>query len=414
MMERYSKITIRENGTQKTVRIGSHLKPEVLTGVIEKWQSLIDVTAKIINVPSGLIMKLNEDSIEVLVKSQTDGNPYHAGEEAKLIYGLYCETVIGTQKPLLIQDAKQDAVWKDNNPDVIINMIAYLGLPINWPDGEVFGTVCVLDNKENHFNSDYYDLLSQVKTHIETDLNMLIANQQLADKNNELEQMNSIKSRFLSLISHDIRGGIGVLDEHLKLTIENFEEYDNARLKKILLSLSQNASSAFHTLESLLKWSKNDLLQLQPQKSTIDLVQILENLLDYFHQAVLLKDIELKKEYDAEEILISADENMIYASLRNILSNAIKYNTPGGKIFIRIKSVETRKMIEIEDTGIGMSQKKIQELFTYHTSETGSEQSGLEGAGIGLILAKDFLDKNDARLDIISEPKKGTKFVITL
>lgn len=188
MNERHSNITVRETNKRKTVKIGSELKPEIVSGVIRKWQSLIDITAKIVGVPSGLIMKLNEETIEVFVKSNTEGNPYEAGEEAKLIYGLYCENVIGTQKQLLVPDATKSKVWKENNPDVGINMISYLGLPINWPDGEVFGTVCLLDKKENHFSADYIDLLTQVKNHIETDLQLLVASKELDRQNIELKQ----------------------------------------------------------------------------------------------------------------------------------------------------------------------------------------------------------------------------------
>lgn len=102
MNERYSQVIVRESGKQISVSIGSDLKPEIDSGVIQKWQSLIDVTSKIVNVPSGLIMRLNEDTIEMFVKSSTQGNPYVEGEKTKLIYGLYCEMVIGTQKRLLV------------------------------------------------------------------------------------------------------------------------------------------------------------------------------------------------------------------------------------------------------------------------------------------------------------------------
>ena len=106
-MDRYSSITIRGVTGSKKVRITSNIKPEIVSEIIVKWQSLLDATASIINVPSALIMKLNEDTIEVFLKSNTKGNPYEAGEEAKLVYGLYCETVIGTQKKLLVTDAKK-------------------------------------------------------------------------------------------------------------------------------------------------------------------------------------------------------------------------------------------------------------------------------------------------------------------
>ncbi|MBN2635857.1 MAG: PAS domain S-box protein [Prolixibacteraceae bacterium] len=187
-MEKHAMVTIRQTGKQKTVKISSKLKPEITSFIIQKWQSLIDVTAKIVGVPSGLIMKLNEDTIEVFIKNNSEENPYKPGDEIKLIYGLYCETVCGTQKQLLVPDATKSKVWKDNNPDVDINMISYLGLPINWPDGEVFGTVCLLDNKENSYSKDYIDLLNQVKNHVETDLKLLVASQKLAAQNRELRQ----------------------------------------------------------------------------------------------------------------------------------------------------------------------------------------------------------------------------------
>ena len=154
-MEKFSTISVRETKESKTVKISSDSKPIIDSLIIEKWQSLIDILAKIVNVPTGLIMRLKESTIEVLLKSNTEGNPYETGEEAKLIYGLYCETVIGTQKELLVPNATKSPVWKNNNPDVDINMISYLGVPLNWPDGECFGTVCLLDIKENIYTSSF-------------------------------------------------------------------------------------------------------------------------------------------------------------------------------------------------------------------------------------------------------------------
>jgi len=139
--------------------------------IIEKWQELTDVLADIIGVPSALIMKTNNDFIEVFVSSKTDMNPYHAGETDKL-RGLYCETVIKTQNKLLISNATFDKDW-DKNPDIKLGMIAYLGFPINFPNNQPFGTICVLDNKENHFSTKYEKLLLQFKKAIELDLALM-------------------------------------------------------------------------------------------------------------------------------------------------------------------------------------------------------------------------------------------------
>lgn len=414
MENRYSKITIRENQEQKTVQIGSTLKPEIVASIINKWQYLIDTVAKIVNVPSGLIMRLNEDSIEVFMKSQTKGNPYEVGEEAKLIYGLYCETVIGTQKQLLVPDATKNVIWNKNNPDVDINMISYLGFPINWPDGEVFGTVCLLDNKENYFNQNFTDLLQTAKTFIETDLRLMVSNQKLENQNIQLNKTNEIKSKFLSLISHDIRGAIGTLTEFLKLILTELDNFDKNKLKKSLMSLSKSADYTYSTLENLLSWSKNEMLLLEANKANINIVNVLNRVINYYQQTIELKQLNILTDFYSNTVLACVDEKMIETALRNIISNSVKYNYPGGKIFIRLHKRENKNIIEIEDTGIGMSHDTISNLFRYDNQHKSKGTGGESSAGIGLILAKEFLDKNDATVSIVSEIGKGTKFEIQI
>lgn len=411
--EKYSHIFIREKYESKKVKIGSDSKPEVTASVLKKWQSLLDTLAKIAAVPSSLIMRLNEDSIEVFLKSETEGNPYEKGEEARLVYGLYCETVIGTQEKLLVPNATKSKVWKDNNPDVDINMISYLGFPINWPDGEVFGTVCLLDSKENNFNEDFSNLLQQVKQHIETDLEQLVIKQKLEEKNKELEQMNETKSRFLSLISHDIRGGIGVLDEFLRIIIENLDNYDNTKIRTMLKTLSERAGYSFQMLDNLLNWTKNDMVELHADKTYFDVVKQIENLLDYFKQSLSLKKIIIDKNFSDEKMRIHADKRMIKASLRNILSNAIKYTPNGGRIMIKTRGKNNRQIIYIEDTGIGMNEKQLEKLFTYNDAYTKHGTNGEESSGIGLMLTKEFLDKNEAQVKVKSVLGKGTCFKIS-
>ena len=413
-MIKHSTITIRETKESKMVKIGSDLKPKIAQGVIDKWQSLIDTVAKIADVPSGLIMRLNEKTIEVFLTSETEGNPYKVGEQANLIYGLYCETVIGTQKKLLVPDATKNKSWKENNPDVDIDMISYLGFPINWPDGEVFGTVCVLDNKENYYSNDLSNLLHQIKQHIETDLQILLLNTDLVEKNSQLEQLNNTKSKFLSLISHDIRGSVGTLSEFLKLILEDYDRFDKSELKPILNSLSKNAISTYQTLETLLTWSKNDLVQIKPNKIKVNIVDITETILNSFEQEIILKELKIEKEYYSNNVFISVDEKMMIVIIRNILSNAIKYTKRGGPITIRMFQFKKQEIIEIEDTGIGMDKSSVDNLFSYDESHSTQGTKGESSAGIGLMLANEFMVKNDIKVIVESEIGKGTIFKLSI
>ncbi|MFO7827206.1 MAG: ATP-binding protein [Bacteroidales bacterium] len=414
MKEKKSKITIRETKETKLVSISADVKPEIFSAITEKWQSLLDTIAKIVNVPSGLIMRLNEDTIEVFLKSQTKGNPYHVGEKADLIYGLYCETVIGTQEELIVPDATKSPVWRENNPDVDINMISYLGYPINWPDGKVFGTVCLLDNKENSYNDNFKKLLYLTKQHIESDLQLILSKLELEDLNKNLEENSSITTRFLSLISHDVRGGIGALNEFLKLIIARFDTYDKEKLKKDLILLNHTANSAFIVLEDLLSWSKNDLLHLEPEKKQFNIVEMIDSLLSFFKLSIKMKNIEVVTDYYDHNILVFADENMLRTSLRNILSNAIKFNKNQGKISIQINKKGNHTIIAIEDTGIGMDKTTKEKLFSYSGSHQFGGTSGESSSGLGLLLTKDFLDKNDIIVNVQSEIDKGTRFELTI
>lgn len=134
---------------------------------LKKLQSIVDIMASLMKVPAGLIMRLDGEHIEVFVSSKTSGNPYKVGDKEHFTNSdLYCETVINSNAMLMVPNALKDPDWR-NNPDVKLNMISYLGLPINLPSGKPFGTICVLDNKENHYCSEYVKLLTQFRDLVE-------------------------------------------------------------------------------------------------------------------------------------------------------------------------------------------------------------------------------------------------------
>ncbi|MCP4140221.1 MAG: PAS domain S-box protein [Chloroflexi bacterium] len=170
-----------------------HAVPE---GYMEKWQKTINLIAEIFDVPTALIMRVSPEEIEVLVSSLTEGNPYKPHEMADLGTGLYCETVMAEQAQLLVPNALDDPDW-ENNPDVKLNMIHYLGVPLIWPNGSVFGTLCILDNKTRRYSKAYEKLLHELKGIIEGDFNNLLYSQSLEEHKVELE--NQVEKRTAEL-----------------------------------------------------------------------------------------------------------------------------------------------------------------------------------------------------------------------
>ena len=157
--------------------------------IVRKWQEIVDLTAEILHVPSALIMRVEPPNIKVFVSSETTGNPYERDELASLDTGLYCETVMKTRQPLLVSDALSDEQWQ-SNPDIKLGMISYLGIPIVWPDGEVFGTICVLDKKPNEYSELYRKLLLQWRDVLQADLRSLaILHRELEEREAKIRRL---------------------------------------------------------------------------------------------------------------------------------------------------------------------------------------------------------------------------------
>ena len=129
---------------------------------VHKWQEIVDLLAEVLHVPSALVMKVEPPNIKVFVSSESKGNPYERDEVACLNTGLYCETVMKSRALLLVPDALVDQEW-NANPDIKLGMISYMGFPVAWPNGAIFGTICVLDSRRNEYSELYKRLGFETK-----------------------------------------------------------------------------------------------------------------------------------------------------------------------------------------------------------------------------------------------------------
>lgn len=177
--------------------------------ILANWQESINLIADIIQVPAALIMRVHSGEIEVFVKSSNDDNVYEEGERAPLNTGLYCETVMDTQRELLVANALQDPDW-DQNPDIELGMISYCGLPLTWPSGDVFGTICVLDSKANSYNETYRKLIARFRDSIQLSLNDIYArSQESAQARREIQLLSqAVQQSPVSVIITDARARI--------------------------------------------------------------------------------------------------------------------------------------------------------------------------------------------------------------
>ena len=197
----------------------SHVKkPQVPASLLSKWQKLVDMSAQITEVSTGLIVHFNHPYIEVLASSNTQDNPFTAGEKTNIKSGRYCESVMLHRIPLQVDDAQRDPDWV-HNVDLNLGMHSYLGYPLVWPDGSMFGTLCVQDRKEKSFSTLHKDLLLEFKGIIENDLRQLLFeseegdNTLLALEKSEQKYRELVEEAATIILRWDVHGNISFFNE---------------------------------------------------------------------------------------------------------------------------------------------------------------------------------------------------------
>ncbi len=154
--------------------------------VVAIWQRVVDTLADLLEVPSVMINRLEPPELEVFRSSLNADNPFPAGTRMPML-GVYCAEAAEKRIKLQIEDARKDPEWAES-PTAQAGIFAYLGYPIFWPDGEVFGTICAVDTRENRWGPHAEKLLRTFKEAIEAHLVLVIALDELSDKNEELNR----------------------------------------------------------------------------------------------------------------------------------------------------------------------------------------------------------------------------------
>ena len=231
---------------------------------IENWQRIVDVIANIADVPASLVMRTRAPHHSDFVASETKDNPYQVGLQFTLNEKLYCYGVLRDGK-LVVEDATCDPNWADND-DMEHGMSFYLGYPLHWPDGAVFGTICVLDKRRNRKALLFRDALLEFARVIEADLKLLVEiearvrlEQQLQatldklevrvdERTNELEEANTAL-RILLLNVEKAR------DEYDANILHQIKNLVMPTLNKLRIQLNEDAraSAYLHLLEEGLK-----------------------------------------------------------------------------------------------------------------------------------------------------------------
>jgi two-component system, sensor histidine kinase and response regulator len=237
--------------------------------------------------------------------------------------------------------------------------------------------------------------------------------QQVKEYADNLKKANDAKDKLFSIISHDLRSPFGSILMFLKILTEQYDEFTENEKKSIFAELRKTSEKTFDLLENLLKWSRSQTGGIKVKTVKIDLSEVSKKQIGFLNDTAIAKKIILSSQIPSG-ILVLADREMIKTVLLNLTSNAIKFTHPGGKVIIDARVVGDSANIIIEDNGIGLSPDEIENLFKTDKSRSTLGTMNEKGTGLGLLICKEFVEKNKGKLWVESELNKGSRFIFSL
>ena len=233
---------------------------------------------------------------------------------------------------------------------------------------------------------------------------------ELTAKGQELEELNKLKDKLLSIVSHDFRGPLNSLRGTLTLFLRGV--ISNEELNMLTESLVEKLDNTYNLLENLLNWAKSQMQGMKIYKKEIELKSISEDCVGLLSPIADKKLVKLKNNIKSP-IQVYADNEMIKLILRNLISNAIKFTTAGNNIILDASTKKNHVIVSVKDNGMGISNENQAKLFKHDNFST-SGTSNETGIGLGLLLCKDFVEKNGGEIWFESELEKGSTFYFSL
>ncbi len=384
----------------------------------DKWTPLLNVLAEVVGVPAALIMRVHPRQIEVFARSTGEANVYEVGERADLNTGLYCETVMETRAELLVPDALADPVWRDN-PDVPLGMISYLGVPVLWPTGEVFGTICILDTRPNAYSSLFRQLLRQFRAAAELDLAHLCRERELDVEVAErraaeaaLRKSEQLREDLVQMLVHDMRAPLASLAILLDLLREDLEGSLSAEQRQDFGDAIESGRRLARMIGSLLDVHRLEAGQMPLSIGRCDLRRSVEEALAGL--AGLTADRDVRTRPASEPVEAACDPVVVRRVIENLVCNALRFTPTDGTVEVEAGLDGGRARVTVSDTGPGIAEEHQPLVFEKYGQVHSTVKHIKLSTGLGLTFCKLAVEAQGGSIELRSRPGEGSAFSFVL
>lgn len=320
-----------------------------------------------------------------------------------------CTYTVLSPKPLIINNLSQDERTKDL-PAVVGDdkLLFYAGVPLTSPSGHQVGAICVVDKYPRDLSEEKLNALVALSR-------QLISLLELRKKKKEIENLSENKSKFLALVSHEVRNPLNALTGYLQmldrsLTLNAHDRKDITECLFLVENINQMVSE-------ILDFSKISNGKLQFNPLPIELSDLFYKIDSNFKAQAERKGLTYESHIAVEDVVVKIDQFRITQICQNIFSNALKFTTKGKLIFrvdLLRSSAQSYLQIKIADTGKGIEEKRIESIFLPFEQENQSIELNYGGTGLGLSIVKSIVDALQGEIMVESQVGYGSSFTIKI
>lgn len=398
----------------------------------EKWQRLVDLTAQVSDVPACLIIKTDTPDQEVpahdiFVSSNSEGNPYHAGQLVELGAGHDRGSTVENHSGSIVHHAIEAADPAHGiTPDD--DMIFQIGYPLAWPDGSSFGTFCVLDRRENKTALERRELLAEFARVIEEDLALLIEMDYrkrtetilqetlagLEQRVEELARIDERKDQFLAMLAHELRNPLGPLRSAAQLMTRLGLEKGKPEGRAAAV-VERQVGQLARIVDDLqdVSWIAEGRLQLQIECG--DLASIVELAVETSLPRFDARNQLLEVIMPQQAISLEADSARLAQVFGNLLHNASKFSDNGATITFSAGLDGDEAVVKVADNGIGIAGDDFDRVFDMFVQIPAPLHLPNTGVGLGLSYVRNLVNQHSGTVTVHSDgPGKGSEFTVRL
>lgn len=235
----------------------------------------------------------------------------------------------------------------------------------------------------------------------------------IIESEKQLKKLNATKDKLFSIIAHDLKNPLGAFLSMSNVLSSDFDDFSNNDIKDFIDNVHKSSKNLVGMIENLMFWSRSQAGIMEFTPIQFQMKIIIDDIVSYFLSSASKKKVNLYSEAN-ENYFAFADPKMITFILKNLIDNAIKFSEAGGEIVVSVKDYREYIEVEVSDNGVGIKKEDLSKLFKIDQKFTRKGTNNEEGAGLGLILCKEFVEKNNGDIWAQSKLGQGSVFVFSL